>query len=90
SFNFGDRVRVQIGSVDLPKRRLELFIADAESRAVGKSQAKAVEGLTLGGGGGGLESAGGTGFKKMPGGTRRSRNSKARDRGKKDYRRDKK
>src|SRR5690606_25611422 len=23
SFNFGDRVRVQIGSVDLPKRRLE-------------------------------------------------------------------
>ena len=90
SFNFGDRVRVQIGSVDLPKRRLELFIADAESRAVGKSQMKAVEGLTLGEGGGGLESAGGAGFKKMPGGTRRSRKSKARDRGKKDYRRDKK
>jgi len=90
SFNFGDRVRVQIGSVDLPKRRLELFIADAESRAVGKSQAKAVEGLTLGEGGGGLDSAGGAGFKKMPGGTRRSRKSKSRDRGKKDYRRDKK
>ena len=90
SFNFGDRVRVQIGSVDLPKRRLELFIADAESRAVGKSQAKAVEGLPLGGGGGGLESAGGTGFKKLPGGARRSRKSKARDRGKTDYRRDKK
>mgnify|MGYP001793200117 CR=1 FL=1 len=90
SFNFGDRVRVQIGSVDLPKRRLELFVADAESRAAGKSQMKAVEGLTLGGGGGGLESSAGTGFKKMPGGTRRSRKSKARDRGKTDYSRDKK
>ncbi|MEO1007898.1 MAG: VacB/RNase II family 3'-5' exoribonuclease [Planctomycetota bacterium] len=88
SFNFGDRVRVQIGAVDLPKRQLELLIADADSRAAGK--AKPVEGLTLGGGGGGLESAGGTGFKKMPGGTRRSRKSKARDKGKKDYRRDKK
>lgn len=90
SFNFGDRVRVQIGSVDLPKRRLELFIADAESRAVGKSALKAVPGLTLGEGGGGLEPTDGAGFKKMPGGTRRSRKSKARDKGKKDYRRDKK
>ena len=89
SFNFGDRVRVQIGSVDLPKRRLELLIADAESRAAGKSQMKAVEGLTLGAGGGGLEASHGAGFKKMPGDTRRSRKSKARDKGKKDYRRDK-
>lgn len=90
SFNFGDRIRVQIGAVDLPKRRLELLVADAESRAAGKAVTKGVEGLTLGEGGGGLESAGGAGFKKMPGGTRRSRKSKARDRGKKDYRRDKK
>ncbi|OAB62357.1 hypothetical protein AY599_03785 [Leptolyngbya valderiana BDU 20041] len=90
SFNFGDRVRVQIGAVDLPKRRLELLVADAESRAVGKAVTKGVEGLTLGEGGGGLEHADGAGFKKMPGGTRRSRKSKARDKGKKDYRRDKK
>lgn len=90
SFNFGDRIRVQIGAVDLPKRRLELLVADAESRAAGKAVTKGVEGLTLGSGGGGLESTEGAGFKKMPGGTRRSRKSKARDRGKKDYRRDKK
>ncbi len=90
SFNFGDRIRVQIGAVDLPKRRLELLVADAESRATGKAVTKGIEGLTLGEGGGGLESSGGAGFKKMPGGTRRSRKSKARDKGKKDYRRDKK
>ncbi|GIW73638.1 MAG: ribonuclease R [Phycisphaerales bacterium] len=88
SFNFGDRLRVQIASVDLPKRRLELLVADAESRAAGKSQLKAVQGLSLGAGGGGLESAAGAGFKKMPGSTRRSRKSKARDRAKKDHRRD--
>jgi ribonuclease R len=90
SFNFGDRIRVQIGAVDLPKRRLELLVADADSRAVGKAVTKGVEGLTLGEGGGGLDATEGAGFKKLPGGTRRSRKSKSRDRGKTDYRRDKK
>lgn len=90
SFNFGDRLRVQIAAVDLPKRRLELLVADAESRAAGKAVTKGVKGLTLGQGGGGLDPTEGAGFKKLPGGTRRSRKSKSRDRGKKDYRRDKK
>jgi len=91
SFNFGDRVRVQIAQVDLAKKRLELLVADPDSRAAGKSKLKDVAGaLTLGEGGGGLEATQGAGFKKMPGGTRRSRKSKSRDRAKKDYRRDKK
>lgn len=89
SFNMGDMIKVTISSVDLSKRQLELLIADPESRAVGR--AKQFKGLKLGDGGfGGLEGGGGAGFKKMPGDARRSRKSKARDKGKTDYRRDKK
>lgn len=90
SFNMGDMVKVTVAAVDLAKRQLELLIADASSRAVGR--AKELKGLKLGGEGafGGLEGGGGAGFRKMPGDARRSRKSKARDKGKTDYRRDKK
>ncbi|MEL7472022.1 MAG: VacB/RNase II family 3'-5' exoribonuclease [Planctomycetota bacterium] len=90
SFKIGDLVRVIISAVDLPRRELDLAIADGSSRSAGKAKGA---GLTLGGGPGygGLGGAeGGAGFKDAPGGTRRSRKSKQRDRNKKDYRDDRK
>ncbi len=88
SFNMGDRVKVSVAAVDLSRRQLDLLIVDAEGRAVGKAKPG---GLKIGGGSdfGGLEGGKGAGF-KTPGGQRRSRKSKARDKGKTDYRRDKK
>lgn len=89
SFNMGDSVRVTIAAVDLARRQLELLISDPESRAVGR--AKQFKGLKLGDSDfGGLEAGKGAGFKQLPGSTRRSRKSKARDRNKSDYRRDRK
>ncbi len=85
SYSMGDMLRVLIAKVDLVRRELDLQIADAESRAAGKRK------ITLGGEGGGLEGGGGAGFgKQMTGSQRRSRKSKSRDKGKTDYRRDKK
>ena len=88
SYNIGDRVRVNIANVDLALRQMDLVITDGASRAAGKLKGPAAK-LTLGGDSfGGLGEAEGAGFKKAPGGTRRSRKSKSRDRGKTDYRRD--
>ncbi|RMH12455.1 MAG: VacB/RNase II family 3'-5' exoribonuclease [Planctomycetota bacterium] len=89
SFNMGDIVRVTVSAVDLARRQLELLISDPESRAVGR--AKTLKGLKLGDSDfGGLEGGKGAGFKPVPGSKRRSRKSKARDRNKTDYRRDRK
>jgi len=88
SFNFGDLVTVVIAGVDLARRQLDLAIADPDSRAAGKARKPAAP---LGGGG--LGGAGGAGFgdlKRMTGSKRRSRKSKARDRGKADHRRGRK
>jgi len=88
SYNMGDRVKVNIAAVDLSRRQLDLLIADAEGRAVGK--VKGTAGLKIGATDfGGLEGGKGAGF-KTPGDQRRSRKSKARDKGKTDYRREKK
>jgi hypothetical protein len=83
----GDMVTVSIAAVDLSKRRMDLLIADAEGRAVGKSKKLKLDSVD-----GGLGSSGGAGFGSMktPGATRRSRKSKSRDKAKKDYRRDRK
>ncbi len=89
SYSIGDRLTVRIANVDLQTRKMDLTIADGERRAAGKRKGPAAN-LTLGGGdmgglGGETE---GAGFKKGPGGQRRSRKSKSRDKGKTDYRRD--
>ncbi|MCC5822154.1 MAG: VacB/RNase II family 3'-5' exoribonuclease [Phycisphaerales bacterium] len=86
SYNMGDSVRVTVGAVDLATRRMDLFIADSGSRAGGKAK-----GLNLAKEGdfGGLGGAKGAGF-KTPGDTRRSRKSKSRDKGKGDFRHDRK
>lgn len=86
SFNVGHMVTVAITHVDLLKRQLDLSIADSDSRAAGKSK---MPKLDLGGGGG-LGSADGAGFNQRTGGQRRAAKSKRRDKGKKDYRADRK
>ncbi len=86
SFSMGDLVTVMIAGVDMERRELDLTIADAAGRAAGKSKKPA---LTLGSDiGGGVGEGGGAGFGsvKKPGGQRRNRKSKSRDRGKTDYR----
>lgn len=88
SFNMGHLVKVRILEIDLSKRQMNLTIADAEGRAAGK--AKALPKLEKGSDFGGLAGGKGAGFKQMTGSERRSRKSKSRDKGKQDYRRDKK
>ncbi len=88
SYSIGDRLTVVVANVDLQTRRMDLTIADGDRRAVGKRKGPAAN-LTLGSETfGGLGETEGAGFKKTPGGQRRSRKSKSRDRGKTDYRRD--
>lgn len=87
SFNIGHIVTVVIAHVDLQRRQLDLTIADASSRAAGKSAKPA---LTLGGDGGGLGRGEGAGFISRTGAERRSAKSKRRDKGKRDYRDDRK
>ncbi|MEZ6241513.1 MAG: VacB/RNase II family 3'-5' exoribonuclease [Phycisphaerales bacterium] len=92
SYNIGDKVRVFIAQVDLAQRKLDLAIAGGESRSAGKAKGIA-GGLNIGGAGaGGMGRSDGAGFGSMktPGGTRRSRKSKSRDKHKSDYRQDRK
>ena len=88
SYSIGDRVTVTIANVDLALRQMDLVIADGSRRAAGKRKGPAAN-LTLGSETyGGIGETEGAGFKKAPGGQRRSRKSKSRDKGKTDYRRD--
>lgn len=93
SFNAGDAVVVKIAAVDLAKRTLDLVLDDPASRAAGKRK-KTPEGGGPGGGlgglGGGFGGGRGAGFGDMrTGSQRRSQKSKARDKRKPDWRRDK-
>lgn len=91
SYKMGDMFDVVIASVDLPRRQLELQVADPEGRAAGKVKDTAGLKLALGGDAGGIGKTEGAGFKqKVPGGTRRSAKSKRRDKGKADHRGEKK
>lgn len=88
SFNMGDTVTVRIAQVDLARRQMDLVLDDPASRAAGK--AKKPKEVPVGGGLG--HSAGGfkpLDFNKLTGAQRRSRKSKARDKSKKQHRRDK-
>ncbi|MDF1808100.1 MAG: VacB/RNase II family 3'-5' exoribonuclease [Phycisphaerales bacterium] len=88
SYSIGDRLTVCVANVDLQTRRMDLTVADGDRRAAGKRKGPAAK-LTLGSDTfGGLGESEGAGFKKAPGGQRRSRKSKSRDKGKTDYRRD--
>jgi ribonuclease R len=91
SFNMGDTVMVRVAQVDLAKRQMDLVLDNPDARAAGKSK---LPKLALQGSGGGLGHAEG-GFKaldfnKLTGTQRRSKKSKARDKGKTQHRRDKK
>ncbi len=91
SFSIGDRVTVTVAQVDLSMRRMDLLISNPDRRAAGKAKGGLGVGLKLGSdtaGGLGEAEGAGAGFKKAPGGQRRSQKSKSRDKGKTDYRRD--
>ena len=86
SFNMGDSVKVRIVAVDLARRQLELVVDDAAGRAAGKAKL-----IPQGGGMGGLGGGAGAGFGafgKMAGTQRRSQKSKSRDKGKPDWRKE--
>jgi ribonuclease R len=92
SFNMGDTLMVRVANVDLAKRQMDLVLDDPASRAAGKAKkVKETNLLTLGGGpAGGIGHVEGRGkFNEMTGSERRSRKSKARDKGKKQHRREK-
>jgi len=84
SFNIGDRVTVRISAVDLPKRQMDLVIADANSRDAGKSKAPQAlaQGLTFGD----VEDD----KPRKTGAQKRAQRSKSRDQRKSDHRSDKK
>ena len=92
-----------IAQVDLALRKLDLVITDAKSRAAGKD--KKVLGVGVGGGGGLLSGSGGGGLSPAKprtekewqdfkfgrdGAKGRSQKSKSRDKGKTDFRQDRK
>ena len=80
---------VAIAAVDLPARKLDLLVADPDSRDKGK--AKKVMKLTLGADGGGLGAGLGSGFKEFhTGADKRASRSKSREKHKKDFRSDRK
>lgn len=84
SFNIGDRVVVRIGQIDLPRRQMDLVIADARSRDKGKTKqtANLAEGLKIGV----VEED----KPRKTGAEKRSQRSKSRDKRKSDHRSDRK
>lgn len=95
SFGMGDRVMVLVAQVDLAKRQMELTIDDAAGRAAGKARTATLGKKDLKQVGGGMAHAKGAGFGGggggdfKTGGQRRSAKSKKRDKGKRQWRRDK-
>lgn len=86
SFSMGDKVRVTIAEIDLALRKLDLVIADSKSREVGKD--KSVKPFKPRGG---IDRAEGKEPWDGPtGADRRARKSKQRDKGKTDFRQDRK
>ncbi len=92
SFNIGDKVTVTIAAIDLAMRKMDLLVTDAKARDTGKAKkappSKAAGGLGLGGGGLNID------FDAIKygksGSERRSQKSKSRERGKTDFRKERK
>jgi ribonuclease R len=91
SFAIGDQIRVTVAKVDLALRRMDLVVADPNSRDQGKAKKVAPGGLTLGGGigggpGGGLSPRTQEEWDRFKygqsGSAKRSQKSKARGKGK--------
>jgi ribonuclease R len=87
SFNIGDRLTVAIAAIDLALRKMDLAVADPGARAAGKSK-KPVEALGGGLGGGGLRVDWETLKYGRTGSQRRAQRSKARERSKQDFRKE--
>ncbi|CAN5863179.1 VacB/RNase II family 3'-5' exoribonuclease [soil metagenome] len=92
SFSIGDRVTIRIAKVDLAMRKMDVVIADDESREKGKAKRVAGgkdEALAGGGLGGGIKLDWDTIKNGRDGSARRSQKSKTRDKAKGNPRRDK-
>jgi ribonuclease R len=93
SFNIGDTIKVTISAIDLALRKMDLVVADAEGRQAGKAKRvgdqKSLSG-GLGGGGLNLDLDMLKDDQGMTGAERRSQKSKARERGKQDFRKERK
>jgi hypothetical protein len=89
SYNIGDRVTIVISQIDLPRRQMDLVIADAGSRERGK--AKRVDGSRDRAGLHGLNIGEVEEWKpKKTGAEKRAQRSRGRDKRKKEYRQEKK
>ncbi len=92
SFNIGDRLSVQIAAIDLALRKMDLAVADPRSRDSGKAKKVPVktDAAALGGGHINIDFDVLKGRGGQTGSERRSQKSKSRDRGKTDFRKDRK
>jgi len=81
SFNIGDKVTVRISQIDLPRRQMDLVIADARSRDAGKTKSVA-DGLKIGV----VEED----KPRKTGAQKRAQRSKSRDKRKQEHRQEKK
>ncbi len=95
SFKIGDQVTVTIANIDLALRKMDLVIANPESREKSKIRKGPAAGLAIGGAAsGGLGAAPKTDadWQRLrfgnSGSSRRSQKSRSRDKGKKNHRRD--
>lgn len=87
SFAIGHRFEVTIVEIDLARRQMDLVVTDSAARSKGKAQ-RLADKLRLGGGG---EFAGGIDFSpRRTGADVRAARSRARERGKQDFRQDRK
>jgi ribonuclease R len=90
SFNIGDRVWVTVAAIDLALRKMDLVVTDPRKREVGKSK-KVMEAAAADGLGGGHLNIDWEAYKHgQSGAARRSQKSKARERGKQEFRKERK
>lgn len=90
SFNIGDKVNVTIAAIDLAMRKMDLLITDAKARDMGKGKTVAPKTASGALGGGGLNINYDAIKYGKSGAERRSQKSKSRDRGKGDFRKERK
>jgi ribonuclease R len=90
SFNIGDKISATIANIDLALRKMDLVVTDAQSRAAGKSKKAPPTRAEQALGGGGLNLDWDTLKYGKSGADRRAQRSKSREKGKSDFRQDRK
>ncbi len=90
SFNIGDRIAVTIAQIDLALRKMDLVVTDANARAAGKNKKAPPTKKEALLGGGGLALDWDTLKHGKTGADNRAQRSKSREKGKTDFRQDRK